>query len=87
MCRPNEEQQRTIIPKIPNALPKICTTIILTKSDASCASARAQLLPAMPTQTPLAKLETPTVSPDESTAKPAKRWVSSGSQAGRLSID
>ena len=59
------------MPKMPNALPKICTTIIFTKREGSCASASAQLLPAMPTHTPLAMLDTPTVRPEVSTAKPA----------------
>ena len=39
-----------ITPNIPNAEPKISTMRILTNSEASCASARAQPLPATPTQ-------------------------------------
>lgn len=37
-------------PKMPSADPKISTMRIFTKSDASCASASAQPLPATPTQ-------------------------------------
>ncbi len=40
-----------IIPKIASADAKISTIKILTKRDASCASPRAQELPAMPTET------------------------------------
>ena len=40
----------TIIPKMERAEAKISTIKILTNNDGSCASARAQLLPAMPTE-------------------------------------
>ena len=40
----------TIIPKMERAEAKISTIKILTNNDGSCASARAQLLPAIPTE-------------------------------------
>ena len=50
-------------PKSPSALPKISTTRILTNSSGFCASERAQLEPAMPTQMPHARFEKPTLMP------------------------
>ena len=62
----------TIIPKIPRAEAKISTIKILTNNEASCASAMAQLDPAIPTDTPDAMLVRPTESPAENIPYPAK---------------
>jgi hypothetical protein len=50
-------------PKSPSALPKISTTRILTNRSGFCASERAQLEPATPTQMPHARFEKPTFTP------------------------
>lgn len=57
-------------PKSPIMEPKISMTRTLTKSWASAASATAQVAPVIPTQTPQAKLATPTVSPAQKSAYP-----------------
>ena len=54
-------------PKSPMALPKISMTRILTNKDGSWASERAAPLPVMPTQTPQARLDKPTVKPPQKT--------------------
>lgn len=64
----NVRMMATMIPKMPSADAKISTIKILTKSEPSCASASAQLLPAMPTATPEAMLLIPTESPEEKVA-------------------
>lgn len=58
-------------------LGKIVNTFVLKLSrlepsynEGSAASARAALLPLMPTETPHIKLHIPTVSPDQNSAKP-----------------
>ena len=53
----------TMTPKRPMALAKISTMRILTKSDASCASASAAPDPTMPTAMPQKRFEKPTVRP------------------------
>ena len=58
----------TMTPNIPRALPKISTIRILTNKVASFASARAQLLPETPTQTPLPTFVKPAASPAKNTA-------------------
>ena len=57
----------TMMPNIPNAEANISTISILTKSESSCASARAQALPAIPTAIPLAILVIPTLQPEKKT--------------------
>lgn len=58
----------TMTPKSPRALPKISTIRILTNIEDSCASARAALVPEIPTVIPQIRLERPTVSPAEKIA-------------------
>ena len=54
-----------ISPKSPRADPKISMTRILIKTEASCASARTQVVPETPTQTPQMTLDKPTSNPDQ----------------------
>ena len=61
----------TMIPKIPRADAKISTINTFTNKEESCASAIAQLDPAIPTDTPDAILVRPTESPAENIPNPA----------------
>jgi hypothetical protein len=64
--------EHTIKPKSPMTDAKISTIKTLTNNVGSAASARAALLPTIPTLTPHAKLHRPTVRPAQNKAYPVK---------------
>ena len=65
-----------IRPKRPMAEPKISTIRILTKSEASAASARAAPEPTWPTHRPQTRLTTPVVRPAPNMRYPAIQFLS-----------